>query len=88
MKLKHKIFTIIVLLMMQLASCKKFVTIDPPITNFTGESVYNSDATAASVLTGVYTNLSSSGFTGGGLTSNCQFSQTQMLFLLTIIQIA
>ena len=38
--------------------CTKLVTVDPPITEITGASAYNSDATAASVLTGIYTNMS------------------------------
>jgi hypothetical protein len=54
------------------ASCKKLVTVDPPVTEITGASVYSSDATAAAVLTGLYTNMSSAG-TGDGLTSISEY---------------
>lgn len=40
-------------------SCKKMVDVDPPTNKVTGESVFASDATAASVLTGLYIKLSS-----------------------------
>lgn len=39
-------------------ACKKFVDADAPTTSLTGENVYQSDATAASVLTGIYTKMS------------------------------
>lgn len=38
-------------------SCKKLVEIEPPITGVTGANVYASDATAAAVLTGLYTKI-------------------------------
>jgi len=40
-------------------SCKKLVNVRPPVFATTSASVYNSDATAAAVLTGVYAKLSS-----------------------------
>src|SRR4051812_5990017 len=39
-------------------SCKKFVTIAPPVTSLSADNIYTNDATAASVLTGVYAQLS------------------------------
>lgn len=41
-----------------LCSCKKFVDIAPPSTRLSQESVYAVDATAAGVLTGLFTGLS------------------------------
>jgi len=38
--------------------CSKFIEIDPPITRLNGELVFRDDATAISVLTGIYANLS------------------------------
>lgn len=37
--------------------CKKFLEVAPPPTRVASENVYNSDATAASVLTGLYTQM-------------------------------
>jgi hypothetical protein len=56
-------------LIFSISNCKKFVTVNPPDTKVTGASVYNNDITATAVLTGIYTSLSSNGFTQGGLTS-------------------
>lgn len=50
--------------------CKKFVQVPTPITSLNSANVYNTDATAAAVLTGIYTNISSTGITSGfGATS-------------------
>jgi len=38
--------------------CSKLVEVTPPVTSLNGELVFRDDATAISVLTGVYTNLS------------------------------
>src|SRR4051812_45942559 len=48
-----------------LASCEKLVEVPAPTTSLTSENVYKNDNTAASVLTGVYTNMSSSRLTLG-----------------------
>lgn len=50
-------------------SCKKFVDVDAPVTNTYANNVYNSDATAAAVLTGIYANMANSDFSIGGITS-------------------
>lgn len=39
-------------------SCKKFVDIPAPVTGTSAQNVYTTNATAAAVLTGVYTNMS------------------------------
>src|SRR5258708_23848173 len=62
-----------VLLRLFQASCKKLVAVDPPVTSTSGANVFNNDATAAAVLTGIYTNMSSSGFAFGGITSMSLF---------------
>lgn len=38
--------------------CKKLIEIDPPATSISGQNVYSTDATAISVLNGVYTLMS------------------------------
>jgi hypothetical protein len=50
---------------LNLICCKKLIEINPPETAATGESVYAADATAAAVLTGIYTNLSGGLFATG-----------------------
>ena len=65
--------TMVVLLLLNcISSCKKLVTVAAPITSVNSASVYTSDATAISVLTGMYTQMSQS-ITNGGLTSSTFF---------------
>jgi hypothetical protein len=45
-------------LLINITSCKKLVDIKPPVTNVTGSTVYASDATAAAVMTGIYSQIS------------------------------
>ncbi len=42
------------------SGCKKLVEVDPPVSALTSGSVYSNDETAASVVTGIYTDMSSS----------------------------
>lgn len=61
-------------------ACKKLVEIEPPVTSVNGENVFKNDASAISVLTGAYANVSTgvgAGFSGlqglsllGGLSSD------------------
>jgi hypothetical protein len=70
-KLNSKYFSIqlvILFLIVLNASCKKFVTVPPPFTNLSKGNVYTTDATAASILTGVYANIMGSP-TGYGVTN-------------------
>ncbi|PTT02452.1 RagB/SusD family nutrient uptake outer membrane protein, partial [Pedobacter sp. HMWF019] len=50
-------------------SCKKFVEVDGPNTSLNEANIYQKDATAAAVLTGIYTNLSNNFLTAGDLMS-------------------
>ncbi len=51
-------------------SCRKLVEVDSPTTSLNGANVYASDATAASVLSGIYAKISSNAnITNGGLAS-------------------
>ena len=59
MKLR-KILILYILLLAGFTSCKKFVTIAPPVTQVTEETVYSSDVTAIATITGIYSVLSSS----------------------------
>lgn len=48
----------IIIVTMSFASCRKFIELDPPTNAITDESVFNEDATAVSVMTGIYSKLS------------------------------
>ncbi len=50
-----------------LFSCKKLVDVEAPTTSTNAANVYQNDETAAAVLTGIYTNMSNSTFSSGGL---------------------
>lgn len=50
-----------------IASCKKFVEINPPVTRPSAAVVYSTDATAKSVLNGIYTQMASPNSTINGL---------------------
>ena len=55
---KTKIALSFLLIVISTSSCKKLVEIDAPITSTTSENIYTNDASAASVLTGLYTRIS------------------------------
>ncbi|NQX54432.1 RagB/SusD family nutrient uptake outer membrane protein [Pedobacter panaciterrae] len=69
MKIKLFISVNFMLLIFTIFSCKKLVEVDGPTTSLNSDNVYESDVTAASVLTGIYTNLSLAGIQEGKLTS-------------------
>jgi hypothetical protein len=48
-----------------LLGCKKLVDVDPPIDKITSKDIYDTDAGASSVLTGIYSNLSNGSFAKG-----------------------
>lgn len=57
MKLRY--YSIIAAIGLYLCGCKKLVEVAPPVIGITGNSVYTADATAISVLTGMYSKMSS-----------------------------
>ena len=72
MKTTHKSITLIILLFASIlvnSSCKKFVDINPPINQITGDEAFKSDASATAIVTGIYSEMMnnpaqfSSGFT-------------------------
>lgn len=68
-KISHSIIATSLLGMLLGISCKKFVDLDPPVSSISADNVYQSNATAAAVLTGIYANMMSFDFFGGGITS-------------------
>lgn len=72
MKTTHKSITLIILLSASIlvnSSCKKFVDINPPINQITGDEAFKNDASATAIVTGIYSEMMnnpaqfSSGFT-------------------------
>ncbi|AEW01221.1 hypothetical protein A4D02_32870 [Niastella koreensis] len=61
----YKYFFVIGILTFLLLSCKKFVQVEPPITNPTSNSVYQNDATAIAVLSSIYNQMQFNGIAGG-----------------------
>jgi hypothetical protein len=57
---KGFVFALFILGGVLFSRCRKLINVDPPATSITGPSVYTSDATAVSVLTGVYDGFSGS----------------------------
>lgn len=55
----------ILLFASSLHSCKKLVDVSAPVTSLNAANVYQTDATAIAVLTGIYTNFSSGSFATG-----------------------
>lgn len=63
------------LLILCISSCKKYVEIDPPVTQITGSVVYNNNVSAAAAMSGVYEqviqNASAISSGPGGITFGC-----------------
>lgn len=54
------IFILAILFIFTSSSCKKFISLNAPFSSTNAENVYSTDATAAAILTGIYTNMSKS----------------------------
>jgi hypothetical protein len=57
--------TFIFAVLCNILGCKKLTEVSPPTTSVTEANVFNSDATATAVLTGLYTQISQTGYVGG-----------------------
>ncbi len=57
--------SLITFIMLVVSGCKKLIEIEPPLTSIGRTNVYTTDATAISVLTGMYINLSKGSAQGG-----------------------
>jgi hypothetical protein len=72
----------ILLIIVQMAdiSCKKLVVVNPPLTSLTVTNVYQNDATAIAVLTGIYTTLSEGIFATGvkSISFDCGLSADEL----------
>jgi hypothetical protein len=65
LKYKSNLFLLVLPAVAILSGCKKLVEVDAPVTSLNSANVYTTDATAISVLTGIYTNMSTAGLLGG-----------------------
>jgi len=68
-RMKYLKVLFICVTVISLVGCKKLIEVDGPVTSLSSANIYDNDATATSVVTGIYTNLSLPGFQSGGLTS-------------------
>ncbi|KAA2239888.1 RagB/SusD family nutrient uptake outer membrane protein [Chitinophaga agrisoli] len=59
-------FAGVILILLFHTSCKKFITVEPPITSINEGNIYASDVTAASVLTGIYSKMSNNSIIANG----------------------
>lgn len=66
MKAKYTCILILVVLMDSMAGCEKLVSVSSPYTTVTGADAFSSDATAAAVMTGLYTTISAAGQLSNG----------------------
>lgn len=57
---EYGLFILLILSLITAPGCKKFVEVPDPITNTSYSNVYTNDATATSVLTGIYADLANS----------------------------
>lgn len=58
---RSKYLMVLYLILISCLSCKKFIEVDTPITSINEGNIYESDETAPSVLTGIYTKISNAG---------------------------
>src|SRR5436190_21860250 len=63
---KAVLASVIILLTCFFTGCKKMLELDAPYTSINSANAFESDATATAVLTGIYMNMSSASFVGGG----------------------
>jgi len=63
------IINIVSFIILTQPACKKLVEVSPPVTSLSSGNVYTSDATAAAVLTGIYTQMSTTSLTGSSITA-------------------
>ena len=66
MKIKY---ILLLIFTANLFACKKFIQVDPPINQIGSSAVYTSDATATSVIRGIYSQMSTDGFASGNQNS-------------------
>ncbi|NLR62306.1 RagB/SusD family nutrient uptake outer membrane protein [Chitinophaga polysaccharea] len=66
---RYVLFFALVNIATLLSSCKKLVEINSPTTSITGANVFTNNGTAAAVLTGIYTRMSSDDIRSGGFIS-------------------
>jgi len=57
MRCNLRLLTAVTVLMLAIASCKKFVMIDPPIDRITSQTIFSNNQTAMSAVLGVYSNM-------------------------------
>jgi hypothetical protein len=64
-KLKRQLGVFLLLSIIAISGCKKFLDLPPPITSLGSDNVYATDATASAVLIGIYTSMALNSPTSG-----------------------
>lgn len=68
-----RLFIIGIYIVLIPSGCKKLVGVNPPVTTISSANVYSSDATAAAVLTGIYTQMSGASLTASTSITSMSF---------------
>jgi hypothetical protein len=65
----------LVILLLGITGCKKFVTVDTPITQVSTENAFKSDANAAAVVTGIYAKMSNNYINTYNIGATCFYAE-------------
>jgi starch-binding outer membrane protein, SusD/RagB family len=65
---KNKLFFLIILFLAS-TGCRKFITVDPPVTSTTTDNIFRTNGMAVTVLSGIFTKISGTTYAEDGLTS-------------------
>jgi starch-binding outer membrane protein, SusD/RagB family len=79
--IKYRIITLLYInvFVVCFISCKKFVTVDTPVTKTSTENAYQDDFSATAVLTGIYAQMSNEGISQGGNFFNEELSADNLI---------
>lgn len=67
--------TVLLVLIIFISGCKKFVIVDTPITQVSTESAFKSDASAEAVITGIYAQMANGYITGYQLAGTSYYAE-------------
>ncbi len=80
---------VIAFIAMLYTSCKKFVTVEPPIDKITSTTVFSNNQTATSAVLGVYSNMmmTDANFFNGAITINTGLSGDELVYNSTVDEV-
>lgn len=75
---------LVLILLFSVVSCKKFIAIDPPVSEIVRETVFADDKTATSAIVGIYSEMmSTQAFVGFDIGYYCAMSADELKLLFT-----